>query len=600
DLDYPYAKYDQVFVPEFSAGAMENVGCVTISEMLVFRSKTTDLFYELRANTILHEMAHMWFGDLVTMRWWDDLWLNESFAEFCATLASAEATRFTDAWTTFSGARKVWGYGQDQLPSTHPIAADIDTLTEAVANFDGISYAKGASVLKQLVAFIGRDNFFTGIRAYFAEHAGGNATLADLLRALEKSSGIDLSEWTRAWLQTAGPNSVRSDFTLDDSGAFASFTVVQEAPAAFPTLRPHHLAIGLYALQDGSLVRTHQVEVNVAGARTDVPELVGVAQPDLILLNDDDLSFVLIRFDERSLATLGTSIGHFRDSLARTVCWSAVIDMASQAEMSVPAFVRIVASGMVVEPSVTVLQILHFFSRGLLTSADPAWIGQGRAALADAAVPMLHAAVPGSDAQLIWAQLVGSTAATDDQLDLLAGLLDGSVEIEGLAVDTDLRWTLLSRLAATGRADAAAIDAEAARDATDAGARHAIACRAAMPVAERKAEAWRQLTESEELGYEGVQEVAVAFTDPGQAELLQPYVERYFQALPGLWASRSEVYRMLLCAMIFPHYAASLELIEQVDSFLAAGDRDPALVRLLTEQRDRVTRALKSRTLPVG
>ncbi|HEY1484451.1 MAG TPA: aminopeptidase N, partial [Micromonosporaceae bacterium] len=360
DRDYPFEKYDQVFVPEFSAGAMENVGCVTISERLLFRSKVTDLWYEIRANTVLHEMAHMWFGDLVTMRWWDDLWLNESFAEFCATLASAEATRFTDAWTTFSGARKTWGYMQDQLPSTHPIAADVATLTEAVANFDGISYAKGASVLKQLVAYLGRDVFMAGIQAYFAEHAGRNATLADLLRALENSSGVSLSDWTKAWLQTAGPNTLRSRFEVDAEGAFTSFAVQQEAPAEYPTLRPHRIAIGLYNRADGALVRTHQVEVNVAGATTDVPELVGRAQPDLILLNDDDLGYALIRFDDRSLATLIESIGQFTDSLARTISWSAVIDMASQAELSLPAFVRILSNGMGAEQSVGVLQVLHF------------------------------------------------------------------------------------------------------------------------------------------------------------------------------------------------------------------------------------------------
>ena len=337
---------------------MENVGCVTFTEQLLFRSKVTDTMYELRAMVILHEMAHLWFGDLVTMKWWDDLWLNESFAEFCAPLASAEATRFTDAWTTFSGGRKIWGYMQDQLPSTHPIAADVPTLSEAIANFDGISYAKGASVLKQLVAYVGRDEFFAGIRAYFAEHGWGNATLADLLRALEASSGRSLGDWSKAWLETAGPNTLRSEFSVGPDGAFTSFAVLQEAPAEHPTLRPHHIAIGLYN-RSGDDPRRHQVEVDVAGPRTEVPELAGQPQPDLILLNDDDLGYAIIRFDARSLATLTESIGQFTDSLARTVCWSAVLDMALQAELSVPAFVRILAAGMGEEPSVSVLQILH-------------------------------------------------------------------------------------------------------------------------------------------------------------------------------------------------------------------------------------------------
>jgi aminopeptidase N len=355
DRDYPFAKYDQVFVPEFSAGAMENVGCVTFSERVLFRSKVTDMMYELRATVILHEMAHQWFGDLVTMKWWDDLWLNESFAEYCAALSSAEGTRFTDAWTTFSGSRKTWGYRQDQLPSTHPVAADVPTLSEAIANFDGISYAKGASVLKQLAAYTGRDNFFAGIRAYFAEHGWGNAALADLLRALEASSGRSLGDWSKAWLQTAGPNTLRAEFGTGADGAFESFAVLQEAPPEHPTLRPHHIAIGLYNRAGEDLVRTHRVEVDVAGPRTEVPALAGQRRPDLILLNDEDLGYALTRFDDRSLATLTDAIGQFTDSLARTVCWSAVLDMVQQGELSVPAFVAILASGMGKEPVVSVL-----------------------------------------------------------------------------------------------------------------------------------------------------------------------------------------------------------------------------------------------------
>ncbi len=295
---YPFAKYDQVFVPEFAGGAMENVACVTISEQFLFRSKVTDLMYETRAMVILHEMAHMWFGDLVTMRWWDDLWLNESFAEFCAHLATAEATRFTDAWTTFANLRKAVGYMQDKMPSTHPIAADVPTLTEAIANFDGISYAKGASVLKQLVAYLGRASFFDGIQGYLAEHGWANATLADLLRALTASSGRSLADWSRAWLETAGPNTLRPEFEVGPDGAFTSFAVLQEAPAEHPTLRPHHIAIGLYNRAGGALTRTRRVEVDVAGARTPVPELAGAAQPDLVLLNDDDLGYALVRFDD--------------------------------------------------------------------------------------------------------------------------------------------------------------------------------------------------------------------------------------------------------------------------------------------------------------
>jgi aminopeptidase N len=596
--EFPFAKYDQVFVPEFSAGAMENVACVTVSEQFLFRSKVTDLMYEVRAIVILHEMAHMWFGDLVTMQWWDDLWLNESFAEFCASLASAEATRFTDAWTTFANLRKSFGYLQDKMPSTHPVAANVPTLSEAIANFDGISYAKGASVLKQLVAYVGRDNFFAGIHSYLAEHGWANATLADLLRAITASSGKNLADWSAAWLETAGPNTLRSEFEVGQDGAFTSFAVLQEAPAAHPTLRPHHIAIGLYQRADGALTRIRRVEVDVTGPSTAVPELVGDQQPDLVLLNDDDLGYALVRFDPRSLATLTESIGDFTDSLARAVCWSAAIDMVQEAELSLPAFVRLLVNGMGKEPSVSVLQTLHLVTaRMFLFMADPGWVRNGKEDLASAAMRLLRSAEPGSDHQLAWAQLLGWTAVTPDQLDLLAGLLDGSAGVPGLAIDTELRWTLLARLAATGRAGEAEIDAERARDQTDAGQRHAAACRAAIPDAEHKAAAWALLAESDDLGVQGVIAVAQAFTQPEHAALLTPYAERYFEIMPTIWATRGEHLRVLLGQMLFPYPAASPELVERIGAFLAAEERDPGLTRVVIECRDIVERALRSRAL---
>jgi len=595
---YPFEKYDQVMVPEFP-GAVENVGCVMVGEQFLFRSKVTDAMYEVRSMVILHEMAHMWFGDLVTMRWWNDLWLNESFAEFCAFLATAEATRFTDAWTTFCNGRKSVAYLQDKMPSTHPVAADVETLTEATSNFDGISYAKGASVLKQLAAYIGRPSFFAGINDYLGEHGWANATLADLLRALSASSGKDLTDWSRSWLQTAGPNTLRSEFEVGADGTFTSFAVLQEAPGEHPTLRPHHIAIGLYSRVNGALSRTGRVEVDVAGPRTEVPDLVGADQPDLVLLNDDDLGYAIIRFDPRSLATLTESIGAFTDSLPRAVCWSAATDMVEEGEMSLPAFVRMLASGMGQEPSVSVLQALHRAVAQLLaTMADPAWVPEGRKQLAAAAMPLLRSAEPGGDHQLAWAQLLTRTAVTPDQLDLLAGLLDGSAEVPGLAVDTELRWALLRRLAAAGRAGDAEIDAELARDASDAGRRHAAGCRAAVPDAAHKAAAWALLSENEELGIEAIAEAAAAFAQPEQVQLLAPYAERYFEVLPAIWSSRGEFSRIMIGQALFPYYAASPRLVERIDAFLAEGERDPGLTRLLIEGRDMVERALRSRALP--
>ena len=599
--DYPFAKYDQVFVPEYSAGATENAGCVVISDELLFRGRVTDALPELRAMVILHEMAHMWFGDLVTMKWWDDLWLNESFAEFCGTLASAEATRFADAWTTFCIGRKTWGYAQDQLPSTHPVAADVPTLSQAVANFDGISYAKGASVLRQLAAYLGRDRFLAGLRAYLAEHAWGNATLADLMRAMEASSGIRLADWSKAWLETAGPNSLRTEFEVGRDGAFTSFAVVQEAPAEHPTLRPHHVTVGLYSRGGAALSRTHRAELDLAGPRTAVPQLTGIRQPDLIVLNDTDLDYAVVRFDPRSVSTLLAGIGHVSDPLTRAVCWSAAIDMLQRAELSLPAFTGMLAAGIGQESSVSVLSVLQSVTDQMMQLAgDPGWVPAGKRELAATASRLLSAAEPGSDHHLAWAQLLGWTATSAEQLDLVTGLLDGHIAVPGLVVDTELRWALLRRLAANARAGDGKIAAELQRDPTDAGRRHATAARAAIPDAEHKEAAWHLLAETEDLGATGVVQTARAFLQPEHAALLAPYADRYLRALPSIWSSRGEHIRVTLGQVLFPHPAASPELLAKIDAFLAAADRDPGLVRVLAERRDVVQRALLSRALPAA
>ena len=601
DTPFPFAKYDQVFVPEFAAGAMENPGCVTWTESSLFRSRVTDASYAGRTRRLLHEMAHMWFGDMVTMAWWDDLWLNESFAEFCSFLASAEATRFTDAWTMFCASRKIWAYRQDQLPSTHPIAAEVATLTAAIANFDGISYAKGASVLKQLVAYTGRRAFFAGVRAYLAEHAWGNATLAELLAALAVSSGRDLASWSALWLETAGPDTLRPELRTSQDGSFAEFAVLQEAPPEHPVLRPHHIVIGLYGRDSGRLLRTHRAEVDVAGARTVVPELAGVAQPDLILLNDEDLGYAITRFDSRSLRTLMSSIGTIADPLARAVCWVSILDMAIQGELSPQALVGLVTTGASAEDTISVLESLLDLAPGLLLmQAAPEWLAAGQEQLAGIAAAELRAAEPGGDRQLAWTQLLARTAASGAQLDLVAGLLDGTVGIAGLVVDTELRWSLLRRLAIAGRAGDEQIDAELARDATDTGRHRALGCRAAIPDAGHKAAAWQLLTESAELGTDTVMDVGQGFNRAEHAALLAPYTEQYFEVLPKLWASRGHGLRLVLGTLLFPYPAASPELLARADEFLAAPGLDPGLARVVIEGRDMAAKALRARSLRLG
>jgi aminopeptidase N len=597
---YPYAKYGYAFVPEFSAGATEDPGCVLVSEMLLSRGKVTAAFAELRTMIILHEMAHMWFGNLVTSQWWDDLWLSESFAEFCGHDASVRLGLYPEAWSTFSVSRKAWGFAQDRLPSTHPVAADAATLSAAMANFDGISYAKGASVLRQLTGYVGEQNFFAGIRDYIAAHAYGSARLPDLLSAIGAHTGNDLATWSKAWLETAGVNTLRCEFETGPDGGFTSFAITQEAPADHPLLRPHRVSVGLYGRDGRGVGKVRSVEAEVAGARTRVPALDGTPQPDLILLNDDDREYVLTRFDARSLRTVTSSVGELADPLARAVCWNALLDMTTQAELAVPDFVGALAAGVRLEPSVARAQALLGQARPIIDElAGPADAIAAKERLAGVAVEMLGAAEPGGDHQLAWAQLLSWTAVSGTQLDLIAGLLDGVVELPGLPIDTELRWSLLRRLAATGRVGDASIDAQLARDQTEAGRRNAVAARAAIPSAAHKEAAWSVLT-SGTLGPESVRLTAHAFMLPEHASLLAPYADAYIPTLADIWDRRDEHLRALLGMLLFPYPVVSPGLLASLDSFASERSADPGLTRLLTELRDAGSRALRSRELRIG
>ena len=591
-IKYPFGKYDQLFVPEFKEGAMENAGCVTFVENYIFRSRVTDFAREARAETILHEMAHMWFGDLVTMRWWDDLWLNESFATWAGTLAQAEATRWTSAWTTFAQLYKAWAYRQDQLPSTHPIAADIGDIAAVEQNFDGITYAKGAAVLKQLVAYVGRENFLDGVRKYFAAHAWGNATLADLLAALEETSGRDLATWSAEWLQQAGVNTLRPSYTVDADGRFTEFAVEQEAAASHPTLRSHRVAIGLYDRAADGIVRRHRIETDVTGARTVIAELAGQQRPDLVLVNDDDLTYAKIRLDEHSLATLMTGIGEFTESLPAALCWAAAWDMCRDAEMAARDYVRLVLAGASSVTDISVVQtLLRQASAALRRYADPAWRPAGLELAAGALRELLERAEPGSDAQLAYVQAFTGVATSPGDLALLAGLLDGSGPIDGLTVDTELRWRLLRRLTSRGAAGEAEIEAELARDATDAGARRAAACRAAIPTPAAKEAAWQQIV-SGTLPNAVFRAVLDGFADPDQPELLEPYQRRYFEAVDGIWRDWGTDMAQWFVANAYP-VADSRAVIEATDDLIVTTSPPAALRRLLIEGRDGLERALR-------
>ncbi|WP_067538959.1 aminopeptidase N [Nocardia crassostreae] len=605
-VPYAFGKYDQLFVPEFNAGAMENAGAVTFLEDYVFRSKVTRASYERRCQTVLHEMAHMWFGDLVTMKWWDDLWLNESFATFASVLCQVSATEYTNAWTTFANVEKSWAYRQDQLPSTHPIAADIPDLAAVEVNFDGITYAKGASVLKQLVAYVGEEPFLAGLRDYFAEHAYGNATFDDLVGALEKASGRDLSDWGAQWLKTTGLNILRPEFTVDAEGNYDTFSVIQEgaAPGAGER-RVHRLAIGVYDEQDGKLVRTKRVELDIDPAeRTAVPELVGVAQGKLVLVNDDDLTYCSVRLDPASLETVVARIADIAEPLPRTLAWSAAWEMTRQAEMRARDFVALVQRGVGEETEIGVVQRLLMQAHTALSSyADPAWADTtGWPEFADRLLDLARAAAPGSDYQLAFVNALTGAKLAVRHVEALRQILEGDLtaaNLPGITVDTDLRWRIIQALAAAGDIDAdgpqsPVIDAELERDPTAAGRRQAAAARTARPQLGVKESAWATVMHDDAVPNITARAIVSGFAPVGQSHLLSGFTERYFAEIPGVWERRSSEVAQTVVVGLYPHWSITEESVAIADKFLSA-DHPPALRRLVVEGKAGIERSLRAR-----
>ena len=603
DYGYPFEKYDQLFVPEFNAGAMENAGCVTHHESNVFRSKVTRASYEQRANTVLHEMAHMWFGDLVTMKWWDDLWLNESFAEWAAHHASVEATQYKEAWVNFVNQRKAWGYRQDQLPTTHPIVADMFDLDAVEVNFDGITYAKGASALRQLVAWVGEDAFFTGIRAYFKKHAWGNTELTDLLVELEAASGRSLQDWTQRWLQTAGVNTLRPEIEIED-GKYKSVVVIQEPPVApegvDQLLRPHHIGIGLYNRSGSSIKRDTRIEIDVDGARTEVPKLVGMPVADLLLLNDGDYTFVKIRLDESSAKTSATGLRDIEDSVSRALIWGAAWDMTRDAEMSTTDYLNMVLSADLGSLEIGVAQQLLLQARSAIEQfGNPAKRATNRDALAASLIEALAKSQPGSDHQLAFVKNIAGVSRTKDHVSLLAGWLDGSATPAGLEVDTDLRWQLVARLVALGELPATAIDQERERDNTAGGQRQAASARAGIPTAEAKLVAWKAVIENDDLANALLEATVGGFSQPDQRELLEPFVEKYFEVIGEVWETRTNEIAQTLTLGLFPSLLGSPEILAKADSFIA-GSTDVGAIRLIRELRDNVARSLRCQSVDMS
>jgi len=609
DYPYPFGKYDQLFVPEFFAGAMENPGCVTFTESYVFRGKITELHREGRAGTILHEMAHMWFGDLVTMRWWDDLWLNESFATYMGNLSLAEGTRFTDAWASFASGTKAGAYAQDQLPSTHPISADIVDTDSLKLHFDGITYNKGASVLRQLAAWVGREPFEEALRGYFRRHEFDNATLADFLDALEGPSGRSLDGWSKEWLETSGVNTFRLELETEGEGDEERYTSVvlrQSAAEDYPTLRSHRAAVGLYRLtgegpnanSGGFLRLDRRVELDVVGAETVVKEMEGERAADLAVVNDGDLAYAKVRLDPRSMETLVHHMAGIEDQLTRSICWSAAWDMVRDAELATGQFVELVSSHVHAESDLRIaLQTLGQATSAAHSYGDPAKVPAYRAKLARTAWDLLQKTAAGSDAQARWAAAwIGSIEQPAD-LAIARGWLEGAAVPTGLGIDVDLRWSIVMAAARAGSDDAVElIDAEKARDATDIGARRALAARAARPSVEAKEEAWNLAVDNTEAPVITVRAVlGGGFHQVGQEDALVPFVERYPDAFDKVWANRDHDVATGLTSMLFPMTVIDDVTVEMADRLLSRSDIDPSARRVLVESKDRLERALRAR-----
>ncbi|MGO1385560.1 MAG: aminopeptidase N [Arachnia sp.] len=602
-VPYAFDSYDQIFVPEFNAGAMENAGCVTFRDEYLFRFRVTAREMESRDNTILHELAHMWFGDLVTMAWWDDLWLNESFAEWASHFAADEISKRydtgADPWASFSNERKAWAYLQDQLSTTHPIAADMGDLEKVEQNFDGITYAKGASVLKLLVSFVGQEAFRAGVSQYFHKHAWGNTTLRDLLVELEETSGRDLSWFTGQWLETAGVNTLRASFDVDDDGNFTRFSIEQSASEGYPTLRRHRLGIAIFTLTDGELHRTHTVEIDVEGASTEIEDLVGIHRGDVVLVNDGDLTYAKVRFDAESAAALVENISGLTDPLARAVTWSSFWDSVRDGDIAPQDFVSLAMRGLQSETDMaatsTVLAQAAACSGRFMA---PELREQANARLTAGLARLLKNAEAGSDKQVLIAKALVGTARSQEAVELIRGWLHGEEVPKDLAIDTGMRWAIISSLARVGAIDATVIDEEFARDNTSAGAERAAGAKAGLPDAEHKAEAWRRATRDADVPNETHRSISMGFWHFGQENVTSQYADEYLEMAgeisrrEGPWSERGYAAIGTVLRWLFPDPLVSSDLVEYFEAWLEENEPTQQVTRSISERLDEARRAL--------
>ncbi|RQP09507.1 MAG: aminopeptidase N [Microbacteriaceae bacterium] len=595
---YPFAKYDQLFVPEFNAGAMENAGAVTFTEVYVFRSKVTDAIKERRVVTILHELAHMWFGDLVTMKWWNDLWLNESFAEWASTIATAEATEWTNAWATFQAMEKSWAYKQDQLPSTHPVVADIRDLDDVQVNFDGITYAKGGSVLKQLAAWVGIDAFFAGVGAYFRAHAYGNTELTDLLRELEKSSGRDLSTFSEQWLETAGVNTLKPEIETDDAGTITSFRVRQTAHPDYPVLRQHRIAVGFYEraseAADAPLVRVHRHEFDLAAEEwNEIPELVGRAKPSLVLLNDDDLAYAKIRMDDDSFRVAIADLARIEDPLARALVWGSAWDSTRDGEIAARDYVQLVLGNIGSETESTTMRLsLTQLVQTARLYVDPATREATIREVGDRLWELAQGAEAGSDAQFQFVKFFANIASTTEHAAALQALRSGEIVLDGLEIDTDLDWELLEGLVLVGAAGELEIAAALEKDDTANGQQAAARARATIPTLEAKEAALTAGLTDESISNVVLRNMAMGYTHTNDPAVLESLVPLYFESIRRVWDERSFQLAQYVVHGFYPATLVTGELVDATKAWLEANPEPAALRRMVIEELAGVERAL--------
>ncbi|WEV53319.1 aminopeptidase N [Bifidobacterium sp. ESL0704] len=598
-VPYPYAKFDQIYVPEYNAGAMENIGMVTIRDSYVFGSKVTDALAERRVVTVLHELAHMWFGDLVTMKWWNDLWLNESFAEFMSSLSTAEATDWTDSWATFTSGEKSWALNQDQLPTTHPITAPINDLHDTEVNFDGITYAKGGSVLKQLVAYVGREKFFKGINSYLNKHQYDNATLKDLLVELEAASGRDLKTWSKQWLEESGINTIAADVEENGDGTIKSLTLTQTAPAEHPVLRAHRMAIGFYNRDaaTGKIVRTDRIELDVTGETTVATEAAGKARPDFIMLNDDDLTYTKLRFDAKSRDFAAEHLFEFDDALARAVVWLAFWDMTRDAEFPAERFLDLSLKMLSTEhESTTFRYALRCLKVTATQYVAPARREAVRQHVAEGLWDLANVSEAGSDEQfqLVSAYLDYGAQGDAPFISNVKGLLSGTLKLKGLEIDNNMRWALTKALAAVGEMDNEAIDAELKlRDTTD-NREFAYGAKASVPSAEAKAWAWDASIHDLSLTNSQLEAAALGFSGNLSGKLAEPYAAKYFETADWIWENRTFHMAESLLDDLYPVYADAAELVRLGDEWLASHtDAARALRNIIIGNVESSRRAVK-------